>query len=251
MDLKQTLKNNLIQAVEGIGDGVGVLFSGGVDSTAIAAILKNLNRKFTCYTAGFPGSKDIVWAEETASQMAIDQISCEIGDIEEVVRKIIQITGLRDPVNVSIAIPLFVACSQIKEKVVITGMGADELFAGYESFKRTKDVNELSWKLLKKVENQDLLRDRAITSHFNLSLKTPFLNLDVIRVAMQLPEGAKLADEQNKIILREIACDLGVPKSVCNRKKRAAQYGSGAMKELKRLAKHASFKSVTEYLNII
>ena len=93
MDFKQALKDNLIHAVEESEDNCAILFSGGVDSTILAAILKNLNRKFTCYTAGFPGSKDITWSEQTASQMAIDQVSCDIENLEEVIQQEIQIIG--------------------------------------------------------------------------------------------------------------------------------------------------------------
>src|SRR3989338_593620 len=44
----------------------GILFSGGVDSSLIALIAKNMNCDFTCYSVGLEGSKDIASAEETA-----------------------------------------------------------------------------------------------------------------------------------------------------------------------------------------
>lgn len=250
MELKEQLKQNLVSSITAIGN-CAVLFSGGVDSTLIAAILKSSGKKFTCYTAGFPGSDDMEQASHVALEMAFDHVLCEIDDIEQAVRLAIKTTGLRDPVNVGISIPLLTACSQVREKVVATGMGADELFAGYSKFKCVKDIDSLSWKLLEKVQKEDLARDRAIASNSGLELRTPYLDIDVIRIAMQLPESMKISEAQNKIVLREIAGELGVPEDVCGSRKRAAQYGSGAMKKLKKLAKSRRFKTTTDYLNSI
>lgn len=250
MKLLEGLRKSITDSVLR-NDGCAVLFSGGVDSTLIAAILKSGNRKFTCYTAGLAGSKDVDWANEVASQMGFSHVTCEIGDVEGIVKQVIRSTGLRDPVNVSISVPLFAACSNVTEKTVLTGMGADELFAGYSAFRTAKDVNSLCWKMLEKARAQDLLRDKAIASCFGLELRTPFLDIDVVRLAMQLPAEMKLSADQNKIILRQIARDVGVPEEVCALKKRAAQYGSGAMKALERLARSRRFKSVADYLNSI
>jgi asparagine synthase (glutamine-hydrolysing) len=216
MELKEQLKQNLVSSITAIGN-CAVLFSGGVDSTLIAAILKSSGKKFTCYTAGFPGSDDMEQASHVALEMAFDHVLCEIDDIEQAVRLAIKTTGLRDPVNVGISIPLLTACSQVREKV----------------------------------QKEDLARDRAIASNSGLELRTPYLDIDVIRIAMQLPESMKISEAQNKIVLREIAGELGVPEDVCGSRKRAAQYGSGAMKKLKKLAKSRRFKTTTDYLNSI
>ena len=81
-----------------------------------------------------------------------------------------------------------------------------------------------------------------------VELRLPFLDYDLIRFALSIPEKYKLNKEQNKIILREVAQRIGVPSSFASRKKIAAQYGSNFDKALEKLAKKNGWTSKKEYL---
>jgi len=95
---------------------------------------------------------------------------------------------------------------------------------------------------------RDLLRDSKIAKHLGLELKTPYMDLNVIKAAMNLNPMNKLDKINKKIILREIAEDFGLEKQFAWRKKKAAQYGSNFVKGIDKLAKKYGFATKKEYL---
>jgi asparagine synthetase B (glutamine-hydrolysing) len=251
----EELKNAIIEAVMScVVESNALLFSGGVDSTFIAKILKENEVEFKCYTAGFPGAEDIEYAKRVAYDLGLDLKIVEIKDLEENLKKIIEVIGMKNPVMVSVAIPFYFACSIIQEKNLFSGLGSEEIFAGYRMHKMLlpdyEAIRKLSLKRLEEIKETDIKRDQRIADHFGLKLCKPYLNPNVVDIAMKTPGHYKVTRERDKIILREIAYDMGVPKYVAWRKKRAAQYGSSSMKELKKLARSKGHKYLKDYLEI-
>jgi asparagine synthase (glutamine-hydrolysing) len=95
---------------------------------------------------------------------------------------------------------------------------------------------------------RDLLRDYPIARALSCEIRTPFLDEDVIRLAMSMPSSLKISETEKKIILRKAAIFLGLPKRFAMRKKRAAQYGSGFDRELRRVAKRHGFSLRKDYV---
>ena len=116
------------------------------------------------------------------------------------------------------------------------GQGADELFGGYARFRKEnaeKDLTKEVKDLVKRIPE----REGKITQIFNLKLSCPYLNKDVIRTAETFSVNERIG-EVGKEILREVATKFGLPEEIANRKKKAAQYGSGSQKAIKNIVKH-------------
>jgi asparagine synthase (glutamine-hydrolysing) len=73
------------------------------------------------------------------------------------------------------------------------------------------------------------------------------LSNELIDYALKIPPSLKLSEIENKLILRNLARDLGL-EEVANRKKRAAQYGSNFHKALEKLAKKKGYRHKKDYL---
>lgn len=144
--------------------------------------------------------------------------------------------------------PAYLAAEMAREdgiKVMLSGQGADELFAGYHRYlKFYQEQGEEAQKNLNTDINNlyqvNLQRDDAVTMASGVELRVPYLDLDVINMAMNIPMEYKIKgedDQLRKCILREVARDLGVPEENVKRPKKAAQYGSGIDKMLRRVLK--------------
>jgi asparagine synthase (glutamine-hydrolysing) len=117
-------------------------------------------------------------------------------------------------------------------KVVLTGEGADELFAGYDYLREFTDAAKLHAELVRTVEalhNLNLQRCDRVTMAFGLEARVPFLDREVIDWALRLPPEAKLAPpgEPEKRLLRE-AFDGWLPDDLLWRDKAEFGDGSGA-----------------------
>ena len=88
------------------------------------------------------------------------------------------------------------------------------------------------------MHERDLIRDCKIGSALGITVLTPFLDSDVIRIAMSMPETEKIK-KIRKHILRVMAEEYGLQHEFAFRPKRAAQYGSRVQKAIARLAKEA------------
>jgi asparagine synthase (glutamine-hydrolysing) len=239
---------------------IGILFSGGIDSTFIAFALKKLKIPFTCYTAKVEGgnileAEDLIYAKEIAQEYDFD-LKIAVTNTDELLKytkKVISLIEDRDYIKVSVALPFFIACERAKKdnvKVMFSGLGSEEIFAGYRRHKKVEDPNLECYNGLLTLHSRDLYRDDVITMANNQELRLPYLDMDLIKYALSIPVKYKLSDDKirSKIVLRDIAKGMGLNEKYCERQKKAAQYGSKFDKGLLRLAKDANL-SKQEFLD--
>jgi len=155
--------------------------------------------------------------------------------------------------KIGVGMPAYIAAEMAHEdglKVMLSGHGADELFGGYNRYlKLYEEKGELANEDLKKdilnLYHVNLQRDDAVTMANSIELRVPYLDLDIINTAINIPMKYKISgkeDNLRKCILREAGAELGVPAEIVNRPKKAAQYGSGIHKMLKKVLKPANTK---------
>jgi asparagine synthase (glutamine-hydrolysing) len=172
--------------------------------------------------------------------LKLETVSIKAKDLPKLISKIVPIINSTNPVDVGVALPLFIACEKAKKqglKVVFSGQGADELFYGYARFKKSKNLKKDSLDALQNFKKEGLGWNKAIAESNGLRLVLPYLDLAVEKFAQTLPEKLKLNSERNKVVLRELATQLGAPVGFTERKKTAAQYGSNFDKAINKLAK--------------
>jgi len=234
----------------------GLLFSGGIDSTYLAKYFKDNNFDFTCYTAVLDSEtvpKDLEAAQKVAKELGlklkIKRIKQE--KIPKYLENIIPLIEDSNVVKVGVALTFYLACEMAKEdgcKVIFSGLGSEEIFAGYERHKNSANINQECLSGLRKMYERDLYRDDVLTMDNNLELRLPFLDRVLVKYALKIPEKFKIKDNVTKYILREISLDKDIPKKFSLRKKTAAQYGSRIDNALGKLSKKNKFKSKSDYL---
>jgi diphthine-ammonia ligase len=233
---------------------IGLLLSGGVDSSFIAAILKKLNVPFKCYVAGLKeeglkDSEDIFYAEKLAKELNLDLevIRISLSEVEENLKEVLPLIEDNNVVKAGVALPFYLCAKKAKQddvKILFSGLGSEEIFAGYQRHKNSNDINEECLSGLRKIYERDLYRDDVITMSQTIELRLPFLDLELIKHALTIKGEEKINDEHTKIPLREIA-EKYLSKEFAWRKKKAAQYGSNFDKAITKLSKS---KSKSEYL---
>lgn len=240
-DLMSSLSSSVAHSIKE-ADEIGILFSGGLDSSLIALLAKKAEEaKITLYTVGTPGSHDMSNGQRAAQLMGLKWIKIEIPpeQITKVIPKLAKIIGSHHPVKISFELPMFFAMANIKEELIISGQGADELFGGYARYLKM-EKEELMAALKRDIDlliTKNIEMEFALAQHFNKILKLPYLQEDVVRIANEIPIDYKVKNGERKIILKKVALKLGLPEKIVNQDKKAAQYSSGVIKELRKAAK--------------
>jgi asparagine synthase (glutamine-hydrolysing) len=234
---------------------VALLLSGGLDSTMIAAALKKLGKDFTAYTAGIQhgnvnAPRDREKAEMVAEEMDIELESYE-ADLEEVrkaVPKLSDWLSTTNYVKLSVALPIhFSLAHSGDEKVVFSGFGSEQLYAGYS--RQQGYLNKECLSDLRGVFHEDLYRDNVTCFRNGRELRVPFLDEDLVKHALTVPAEMKRKDGYRKYVLRKAAEKMDVPQEVVWREKVAAQYGSNFEKALDRISTEEGFDRKQEYCN--
>ncbi|MDF0589892.1 asparagine synthase-related protein [Candidatus Methanocrinis natronophilus] len=227
--------------------GAVVALSGGVDSALVAAIARR-----ECVVAGVEGSGDLRRAREVADLLNLPLAEAVIdpGRIEEALAEVIAVIPRVTPVDGSIAATLYFVAEWAGDHgyvTILAGQGADELFGGYARYLEAERLEEEMDRDILGLPAQ-AARDQAVAGLFGVRFSLPYLDLRVVRAARGIPPEEKVAGGVRKRPLRKVAA-LYLPGEVAHREKKAMQYGSGVMREMKRLARRRGFSSVSDYMD--
>jgi len=244
---------------------IGIIFSGGIDSVLVAYIASKIVPEVICYTCGVEGSSDLEFARQIADTLGLDLRINELSQdrVEYLVPEIIRVTEESNAGQIEVALPVYGAVELAKRdgiRIMLTGQGADELFAGYNWYScvaeregyrklRTRMAQDLS--LLYK---ETLEREDKITMAHSIELREPYLDLYVVKASMEmdLRLNVRPNDKFGKRIHRKLAEKLGIPHDVAFRVKEAAQHGSGMHDMLEAIARKNGFDEeaiTTRYLS--
>jgi asparagine synthase (glutamine-hydrolysing) len=227
--------------------GVGVFLSGGLDSALVAAIAaRETAEQLPTFAVGTPDSADLAAARKVAAHIGSDhhEVVVSADDLAEALDEAVTVIEHFDPRLVRSAVPNLLLAREAarKVKVVLTGEGADELFAGYTHMHTPEfaDPDALHGELVRSVEQLhglNLQRCDRTTMYYGLEAREPFLDAALVRFALRLPPEWKqrTGGRPEKAILREAFQDW-LPEELLWRTKAQFGDGAGAGPVLERLA---------------
>jgi asparagine synthase (glutamine-hydrolysing) len=189
---------------------------------------------------GLEGSNDLLAARAAAEYLGTEHHE-RVYSADEALRAVpavVRAIEHFDPSLVRSAVPNYLLAEMTARhvKVVLTGEGADELFAGYDYLRELRRPSELHDEIVRTLEglhNLNLQRCDRVTMAHGLEARVPFLDREVIALALRLPAEAKLpqAGELEKRLLREAFAGW-LPEELLWRGKEQFGDGSGAAQVL-------------------
>lgn len=130
---------------------VGILLSGGIDSSLVTAMASRISKKVKTFTITFPGHKkfdESKYAEIVANHFGTDHIQLSGSQVS--IQDFIDLSMQFDePMADSSSIPTYLVSKLIREHctVALGGDGGDELFGGYPYYSRLKDLQQRTDKI--------------------------------------------------------------------------------------------------------
>ncbi len=233
-EIKSTLRSAVYKRL--LADvPVGVSLSGGLDSSIVTALAREEAENLHSFAVGVEGSPDL----EAARQMSryLETIHHEYvydtQDMVEALPNVLYHLESFDPALVRSAIPNYFLAKLASEhvKVILTGEGADEVYAGYDYLARYEAPDELQDEMLhitNALHNTNLQRADRMSMAFGLEARVPFLDVKSVSLAMGIPAAWKLHHERvPKALLRQSFADE-LPEEIVNRPKAKFSKGAGS-----------------------
>ncbi|MCV0430187.1 asparagine synthase-related protein [Nitrosopumilus sp.] len=210
-----------------------ISLSGGLDSSIIAYLLKERKPKAISVIAEDFVSTDLTYCQMISKelQLPLTIYNVKTEEILEAIEQTIKILKNFNDIEIRNNLVMYLAIKWAKdkgEKSIITGDGADELFAGY-SFLKSKSEEELE-KEIKRICSVMHFPTQKIGKALGITVESPFLNEKVKRNAESIPVNLKIKEENGKRhgkwILRKIF-EKKIPYQIAWREKSPMQDGSG------------------------
>jgi asparagine synthase (glutamine-hydrolysing) len=228
----------------------GVLLSGGLDSSIIAAVTKKFAAmriesgdqeqawypQLHSFAVGLEGSPDLAAARRAAEHIGTihHEIHFTIQEGLDAVSDVIYHLETYDVTTVRASTPMYLMARVIKSmgiKMVLSGEGSDELFGGYLYFHKAptpKDFHEETVRKLSKLHLYDCLRANKSLASWGVEGRVPFLDKEFMDIAMRLNPKDKMAKDgkMEKWILRKAFEDY-LPEDIVWRQKEQFSDGVG------------------------
>ena len=216
-------------------DANWIAFSGGLDSSILCQIKKEQNlNAMTIITKDFLGT-DLSYSQIMGKHIGIplELKYVNLDEVFDAIKNTIKILKNFNDIEIRNSIVSYLYLTTLKEKnvkKVITGDGADEIFAGY-NFLIKKDHDELQMEL-KRMKKIMHFTSEKIASELGISIQMPYTDENIIKLAESLPIeyliNQKNGTKFGKWILRK-AFENDLPYSIIWREKTPMQDGSGTV----------------------
>ncbi len=210
-----------------------ISLSGGLDSSIIAYFLRSRKPKTIAIIAEDFVSTDLTYCQMISKEMELASTihSVKTTEILEAIKETIKILENFNDIEIRNNVVMYLAIKWAKEqgeKSIITGDGADELFAGY-SFLINKPEAELEEEI-NRVCSVMHFPTQKIGKTLGISIESPFLKDTVVELAEKIPVNLKVKNENEKRhgkwILRK-TFEKHIPQQIAWREKSPMQDGSG------------------------
>ena len=210
-----------------------LLLSGGLDSTILAYFLKEKKIKTIAVISSDFIANDLTYCQLVAQKfdLPLSIKMCNIVEISDGIEETIKILKNFNDIEIRNNVVPYLAISEIKQAgfdQIITGDGADEIFAGY-SFLLNKDTHELELDL-KRIARIMHFPSQEIGRSLGVKVESPFCSKEVLEFAKTVPVELKVREENGKKfgkwILRK-TFEEKIPKSIAWRQKSPMQDGAG------------------------
>lgn len=225
---------------------IACLLSGGLDSSAVAALAARYFRRkgkgtLETYSIGLSGSVDLTYARQVADYIQSKHTEIVVTEDEmfDAIPEVIQAIETYDTTTVRASLGNYLVSKYISKhseaKVILNGDGADELFGGYLYMNYCKDSIEFdreTRRLLRDIHMFDVLRSDKCISSNGLEPRTPFLDRTLVNYVLSLPIEMRnhnlWPNSISKRLLRSAITECGnslLPFAVLNRPKEAFSDG--------------------------
>ncbi|MEW6661528.1 MAG: asparagine synthase-related protein [Bacillota bacterium] len=215
---------------------IGILLSGGLDSSIIAALAAEVSPKVATFTVGLPGASDLLAARSVAEYLGTEHHEFLFSETELLnhASEVIYYLESFDLPLVRSSLANYLVSKLAKEngvKVVCVGEGADELFGGYHYLKELpKDqVNAELLHLIYSGRKGGFQRVDRMNAANSIEPLIPFMDSQLLSFALTIPIDLKIwgKDKIEKWILRE-AFAQALPSQITERVKQKFFQGSGS-----------------------
>jgi asparagine synthase (glutamine-hydrolysing) len=228
----------------------GVLLSGGLDSSVIAAITKRFAAKriesndqdqawypqLHSFAVGLKGSPDLDAARKAATHIGTihHEVNFTIQEGLDAIRDVIYHLETYDVTTVRASTPMYLLARVIKSmgiKMVLSGEGSDELFGGYLYFHKAPNAKEFHEETVRKIDKlhlYDCLRANKSLAAWGVEGRVPFLDKEFIDIAMrQNPEDKMIREGKMEKWLVRKAFEDYLPAEIAWRQKEQFSDGVG------------------------
>lgn len=228
----------------------GLLISGGVDSSLVAAIAAKYSARrieendlkpawwpqLHSFSVGLAGSPDMGYARKVATFLNTvhHEIVFTLQEGLDALSNVIYHLETFDITTIRAATPMYLMARKIKAmgiKMILSGEGADEIFGGYLYFHKAPNARELHEETVRKIfklHQYDCLRANKSTAAWGLEARVPFLDREFLDVAMTIDPEEKRPrpGRMEKYILRK-AFEGYIPDEILWRQKEQFSDGVG------------------------
>ncbi len=219
----------------------GVLISGGLDSSLIAAIASRIHQKkglppLHSFAIGLQDSPDLMHARKVAHSLGTvhHEIVFTIQEAMDALPDVIYHIETFDVTTIRASTPMYLMARKIKSlgiKMVLSGEGSDEIFGGYLYFHMAPDAKELHEEMVRKLfllSKYDCLRANKSMAAWGVEVRVPFLDKEFMEYVMDIDPQQKMCPPGviEKKILREAFLGY-IPNEILWRQKEQFSDGVG------------------------
>jgi len=211
---------------------LGVWLSGGLDSSILAALLREFTDKIYTYSVGYDGSPDLEAAQQVSDYLGTTHTEYKL-DTEElflnIPKTIYHLESFDAPLVRSSLGNMVVSKISSPSDMIFSGEGGDELFAGYDYFLEydsSKVIQEELVNAINSLHNTALQRVDRTANAYGVNVKLPMLDENLLNYVLKIPPKNKVRTNTGKYILRKVASKY-LPDNIAWRDKDKFWEGSG------------------------